>query len=320
MYLSVFSPVFAGYHLDQALEFLKKNGVNHMELGCGGYPGTAFADAKELVKDGAKLKKLLSAFDQHGVSISALSVHGNCVHPDKKISAAFQADFEAALQLAELMKIETVVTFSGCPGDGTSHQPNWVTCAWPNEYRDVLEYQWKEVLVPYWKDMAKLAARHGVQKIALEMHPGFCVYNPATLLKLRKSVGEIIGANFDPSHLIWQGIDCVEALSQMKGAVHFFHAKDTELNARNSRVNGVLDTGSYEDVDNRSWVFRTVGYGSDALFWKKTLSALSRTGYDGAVSVEHEDSLMSPLAGLKKGIEFLQPILIEKNTQKAWWI
>lgn len=142
------------------------------------------------------------------------------VHPNKETAAAYHQVFVDTCKLAQKLGVETVVTFSGCPGDSeTSQRPNWVTCAWPNDYTETLDWQWNQVLIPYWKEAAEIAKSYGVKKIAFEMHPGFCVYNPATLLRLRAAVGDIIGANFDPSQLIWQGMDPVMALRELKGAV-----------------------------------------------------------------------------------------------------
>ena len=212
------------------------------------------------------------------------------------------------------------MTFSGCPGDcAHSERPNWVTCSWPPEYGETLDWQWNEVLIPYWKEAAKIAESYGVKKIAFEMHPGFCVYNPATMLRLRNAVGDILGANFDPSHLIWQGMDPVAALRELKGAVYHFHAKDTKVDPYNKARNGVLDTGSYGNLLDRSWVFRTIGYGSDMKMWKDLISTLRMIGYDGAVSIEHEDGLMSVKEGLEKAISFLKEVIINEQPAAMWW-
>ena len=175
------------------------------------------------------------------------------------------------------------------------------------------------MLIPYWKKAAEIAESYGVKKIAFELHPGFCVYNPMTLLRLREAVGDIIGAIFDPSHLIWQGIDPVAALRELKGAVYHFHAKDTRIDKYNTAVNGVLDTRSFENMNDRSWVFRTIGYGSDTMLWKDMISTLRQIGYDGAVSIEHEDGLMSPREGLEKAVTFLKDILIFEQPGTMWW-
>ena len=216
--------------------------------------------------------------------------------------------------------METVVTFSGCPGDcPESKRPNWVTCAWPGDYSEILEWQWNEVLIPYWKEAAAIAQSYGVKKIAFEMHPGFCVYNPESLLRLREAVGDIIGANFDPSHLIWQGIDPVAAIRALKGAIYHFHAKDTKIDPYNAAVNGVLDPKTFNDISVRSWAFRTVGYGNDMNYWKDMISNLKMTGYDGVISIEHEDGLMSVKEGLEKAVSFLKEILITEDPTAAWW-
>lgn len=318
MKLSVFSPVLADTDLNSALAYLHSLGVEQMELGCGGFPGTAHADIMKLHENNNEINKVNEIFKKNEMSISALSVHGNPVHPDKSVAKKADDELQAAIRTAKKLGTDRVVTFSGCPGDKTSSCPNWITCAWPNDYSELLEWQWNEVLIPYWKDITKLADSEGV-KIALEMHPGFAVYNAETLLKLRGAAGKAIGANLDPSHLIWQGADIAQVIKTLKEAVYFFHAKDTAIDRLNTQTNGVLDTKSYANVAERSWVFRTVGYG-DADF-RKIISALAAIEYDGAISIEHEDSLMSPREGLEKAIEYLKKIIIKKaNSSSAWWI
>ena len=321
MKLSVVSGALGAMSLDEALSYLSSLGVTQFELGVGGYPGTKHADAKILSVDAAAREELVATFKKYGMEISALSVHGNPVHPNKEIAASFDADFRAACILAGQLGLDRIVTFSGCPGsDEDAKQPSWVTCAWPNEYLDVLDYQWNKVLIPYWKEAVKFANDHGVKRIALEMHPGFAVYNPETCLKLRAAVGDTIGANLDPSHLIWQGMDIVEVIRYLGDAIYYFHAKDTLLNMHNVRKNGVLDAKPYTDLQNRSWVFRTMGYGNDDITWKKILSELLVIGYNDTISIEHEDSLMSPKEGLEKAIAFLKDKIVYEKPGAAWWI
>ena len=213
-----------------------------------------------------------------------------------------------------------MIGFSGCPGDCENSQyPNWVTCPWPDDFGKILDWQWKEKVIPYWQEMADFAKKHNIKKIAFEMHPGFVVYNPETCLKLREAVGDIIGANFDPSHLFWQGINPVSAIKAMQGAIYHFHAKDTLIDERNCQVNGVLDNKGYGDILNRSWVFRTVGYGHGKEVWNDIISMLKAVGYDGAISIEHEDGLMSPKEGLEKAVAFLKEVLIYENPGEMWW-
>lgn len=184
------------------------------------------------------------------------------------------------------------------------------------------------MLIPYWAEAAKFALDHKVRHIAFEMHPGFCVYNPETLLKLRKAVsevageavGRVLGANFDPSHLIWQGMDPVAAIRELAGCIYHVHAKDTKIDTYNTAKNGVLDTKHYSDEIHRAWVFRTVGYGNGESYWRDLVSNLRLCGYDRVLSIEHEDSVMTIDEGLKKAVTFLKDIIIEepKPTTMSW--
>ncbi len=320
MKLGVFTVLLGAQPLREACQYLAKAGVQAVEIGCGGNPGKAHCDPKALLSDGAQLKAFQSAIEDNGLTLAALSVHGNGVHPDPAVAKAAHDDFLDACLLAEKLGVNTVVTFSGCPGGCASDRtPNWVTCPWPDDFTDILHYQWNDVLIPYWQKTAAIAAEHGVTRIALEMHPGFAVYNPETCLRLREAVGPAIGANFDPSHLFWQGIDAVAGIRAMGDAIYHFHAKDTKIDPLNCPVNGVLDTKHYGDEIHRSWIFRTVGYGHDMQTWRDILSALRLVGYDGVVSIEHEDSLMSINEGLMKAIAFLKDAMMFEGKAEMWW-
>jgi sugar phosphate isomerase/epimerase len=320
MKLGVLTVAMADLTLEEALKKLSSLGVQTIELGCGGYPGTAHADAEKLLKNPTEIDSLLNIVGKYGMDISAFSCHGNPVHPQKDIADEFDMDFKNAVLLAEKAGVDTVITFSGCPGDSPgSKYPNWVTCPWPDDFGKILEYQWNDVLIPYWKKAVSFARQHGIKKIGLEMHPGFCVYNPETLLKLREAVGDEIGANLDPSHLFWQGMNPVMAIRELKDCIWHFHAKDCRIMEANSTTNGVLDTKHYGDEFNRSWIFRTMGYGHGYEIWNEIFSTLRMVGYDGAVSIEHEDSLMSGEEGLEKAIEFLKNSIIFKETGDMFW-
>ncbi len=313
MKLGVLTNLFGNLPFEEAIIKFKKLGIEAVEIGCGGYPGNAHANPDILINDDKARAEWLALIEKYGMEIAALSVHGNPVHPDRKIAEKFHADFEKTVLLAEKIGIDTVVTFSGCPGGSPEDKtPNWVTCPWPEDFLAVLDYQWNEVLIPYWKKTAEFARSHGVTKIAFEMHPGFCVYNPETLLKLRAAVGDTIGANFDPSHLIWQGIDPVAAIRELKGAIYHFHAKDTKIDKYNTAKFGVLDTKHYFREAERSWIFRSVGYGNGLDYWRDMISALRLAGYDKVMSIEHEDSLMTPDEGLAHAVEFLKESIIRE--------
>ncbi len=320
MKLGVLTVPLQGLPAKEAFAYLHSLGVESVELGTGGYTNKNHLDPDVYLADDAKIAEMKALLAENQLTVSALSCHGNPVHPNKAMAKEYHDTFVKTCQLAQKMGVDTVITFSGCPGDcETSQNPNWVTCAWPPEYGEVLEWQWNEVLIPYWKQAAQIAKQYGVTKIAFEMHPGFCVYNPETLLRLRAAVGDSIGANFDPSHLIWQGMDPVAALRELQGAVYHFHAKDTRVDPYNAAKNGVLDTKSFGDMAGRSWVFRTIGYGSDEKLWKDMMSTLRTIGYDGAVSIEHEDGLMSVKEGLEAAVKFLDNIIIREQPAQMWW-
>ena len=290
MKLSVFAVLLQDRSFEDACKYLSSLGVQAVEIGCGGFPGKAHCDAKEFLAHPEKIDEMLATLKKYN------------------------------LELAEKMHVDTVVTFSGCPGGCKDDKtPNWVTCPWPDDYSEILEYQWNEVLIPYWKKEVEFVRAHGIKKIAFEMHPGFCVYNPETMMKLRNAVGPEIGANFDPSHLFWQGIDPVAAIRYLGDAIFYFHAKDTKIDEINTAINGVLDTKHYADELHRSWIFRSVGYGHSHQVWKDMMSALRLVGYDGMISIEHEDSLMTPTEGLEKAIAMLKDVMIFESKGEMWW-
>jgi sugar phosphate isomerase/epimerase len=282
MKLGVFTVLFASEPLEAALDRAVAAGIRCVEIGTGNYPGDAHCRPAELLADDAALVRFRDAIASRGLEISALSCHGNPIHPKAEVARASHETFVATVQLAQRLDVGRVNLFSGCPGDSeTATYPNWVTCAWPTEYNELLEWQWQQKVIPYWREQAGLAASHGV-KLGFEMHPGFVVYNPATLLRLREACGEAIGANLDPSHLFWQGIDLEVAIAELgrHRAIFHVHAKDTALNRANADLNGVLDTVPLAEVGRRSWIFRTVGYGHGELDWRRILSALRLAGYD----------------------------------------
>jgi sugar phosphate isomerase/epimerase len=319
MKVGVFSVILGSRKLEATLDYLAGLGVQAVELGAGGYAGTSHCPVDELLESNRKAKEFVQMIRSRGLQISALTCAGNNIHPVRKLAASFDRDFRKAVQLANKLEVDVVITFAGCPGGAPGDQsPNWVTCPWPPDYLEILDYQWNKVVIPYWQKTARLLKQNGV-RVGLEMHPGFVVYNPETLLRLRKAAGPLIGANFDPSHLFWQGIDPCAAIRALKGAIWHCHAKDTAIHEWNSITNGTLDTKHYRDELNRSWIFRTVGYGHPRHFWCNFVSTLRMTGYDGVLSMEHEDSLMTAREGLEKGVRFLQSIVLEEAKGKVTW-
>ncbi|MHA1791156.1 MAG: sugar phosphate isomerase/epimerase family protein [Promethearchaeota archaeon] len=321
MKLGVFTVLLGSKSLNDALDLLQDMNVEAVEIGTGNWPGNAHCNLEQVLNDDEKLKEFKKTIEDHGMELSALSCHGNAVHPNKAIASEHDKIQRDTVLLAEKLGLDRIVTFSGCPGGSPDDKtPNWVTCPWPPDFLEILKYQWNDVLVPYWKDFVEFAEKHGVSKIGLEMHPGFCVYNPETLWKLRDAVGgKVIGANLDPSHLFWQGMDLTHVIRNLKGIIYHFHAKDCIIDPINAKTNGVLDTKHYGDEINRSWIFRTCGFGHDYKTWKDIVSNLKMVGYDHVLSIEHEDSLASVNEGLKKAISFLKEVILAEKPGEMHW-
>jgi sugar phosphate isomerase/epimerase len=318
MRVGVFTPLLSQLPLAVVLKKLAAVQITTVELGTGNYVGDAHCKLSMLENPGAlsEFKKILT---DHGVTISALSCHGNPLHPDQARAKRDQETSRKTILLAEKLGVSVMIDFSGCPGDSpNATAPNWVTCPWPPDYLKVLDWQWNEVVSPYWIEHAKFAADHGV-KIAVEMHPGFVVYNPETMLRLRSIAGPSVGCNYDPSHLFWQSIDPIAAVRVLQDAIFHVHAKDTQIYAANLPRTGVLDTKPYTQERDRSWIFRTCGYGHGTEFWSELISTLRMFGYDYVLSIEHEDSLLSPEEGLTKAANFLNGIVIRDQPGAAWW-
>ncbi|SPE23832.1 Xylose isomerase domain protein TIM barrel [Acidobacteriia bacterium SbA2] len=318
MRVGVFTPLLSQLPLPVVLKKLAALHIDTVELATGNYVGDAHCKLS-MLDNPAALTEFQKIMADHGAKISALSCHGNPLHPDRDRARQDREVSRRTILLAEKLGVPMMVDFSGCPGDSPhATAPNWVTCPWPPDYLKVLDWQWNEVVAPYWVEHAKFAANHGV-KIAVEMHPGFVVYNPETMLRLRSITGPNVGCNYDPSHLFWQNIDPIAAVRVLQDAIFHVHAKDTQIYASNLPRTGVLDTKPYTQERDRAWIFRTCGYGHGVEFWSELISTLRIFGYDYVVSIEHEDSLLSPEEGLTKAATFLNGIVIREKPGAAWW-
>lgn len=319
MRIGVFTALFQNLPFEEALDKAVAAGVTAVEIGAGGYPGSQHCPVNELLDSAARRRSYLKAIHDRGLILSALSVHNNPVHPDREIARNSDEVLRKAIRLAQLLEVPVVNGFSGLPAGAPGDiMPNWVTCPWPSEFLDVLNYQWNQVTIPYWRDLGKYAEAHGV-KIAFEMHPGMLVYNVESLLLLRNAVGPVLGCNFDPSHLFWNGVDPVAAIRTLGDAIFHMHGKDVYVDPLNVAVNGCNDNKPYRQIARRAWTFRTIGYGHDVKVWKDMLSALRLVGYDYVVSIEHEDALMSTDEGLRKAVAALREAAMAEPTGDMFW-
>jgi DNA-(apurinic or apyrimidinic site) lyase len=315
MHVGIFTVLLDDEPLADAVAYFDEIGLDAVELSYGSNHLPAGALGDEAATD-----EILDAVGERGFEISAVSGHGNPIHPDDETAADDDESLRDAIRVAAQMDVEAVTCFSGLPGGAPGDRvPNWITAPWPTEHADALEYQW-EVATEYWGELNDFADDHGVD-VAIEMHPNMLVSEPASMLRLREATGDRIGANFDPSHLYWQGIDITEAIRFLgeEDAIHHFHAKDTGLYEENAKTKGYLDTAPYTEEPDRSWLFRSVGYGHGEQHWKDVVSTLRMVGYEGALSIEHEDSLTSGREGLEKAVDVLDRAVFDTEPGDAYW-
>lgn len=321
MKIGVFSVLFQDKTFEEMLDYVVDAGVDMIEIGTGGNPGNQFCPLDDLLEDGRKREDYIDAIHKRGLSISAFSCHNNTISPNNETATNSDETLIKTIKLAALLNVPVVNTFSGVAGsDETAKFPNWPVTPWPTVYSDILEWQWEEKLIPYWKKVSEFAKEQGV-RIAIELHAGFLVHTPYTLLKLRKATNDFIGANLDPSHLWWQGIDPIAAIKILgkENAIHHFHAKDTYIDQDNVNMYGLTDMQPYSNVNTRAWTFRTVGYGHSPSIWGEIVSALRINGYDYVISIEHEDPIMSIEEGFFKAVGNLKSINIEHPAPDLWW-
>ena len=319
--IGVFESVYADLSLDQMLDTITALGIEAVEVGTGGYAYSPRCPVAELLADAGKAKAWKKKFEDRNVRVGAFSCHGNPVHPDPKLAQRDAEGFRRSVLLAERLEVPVIVGFSGCPGGSPADtMPNWATYRWPPEYDQVLKWQWSEKVIPFWKEAAKFARAHGIRKIALEMHPGFVVYNPKTLLKLREAVGEEIGANCDLSHLFWQGCDPVEVIRLLAKNNALFHAhmKDTVIEKAEAAKYGVLNfPEDLAKATSGSVYFRAVGYGHGAQLWKEVVKTYMEADFEGILSIENEDPLLPGPVGVERAATVLKNVRAELLGMKS---
>ena len=267
-------------------------GLGTIELGCGGFHSKKYADPAALLADDALLTRWRAAFEERSLDISALAVHGDPLSPDPEVAGRYETEFRQACELAERIGVRRLTLLAGLPeGRAGDRSPCWVVTPFPPYNLEIVAWQWEHRLLPYWREKSSIAADHGC-RLCFEMSPSDMVFNPETLLRLRAEIGPQIGCNFDPSHLFWQQIDPIEATAALGEAIYHVHAKDTREQARQVRVNGVLDPKPHSDHTQPGLGVPHRRLRSREVFWCDFVSALRTVGYDDVVSIEHEDDLI----------------------------
>jgi sugar phosphate isomerase/epimerase len=324
MKLGVYTAVLHDRSLRDALSTIRSLGLVGAEINAGGFLPTPHLPVEELLSGRVEPEEYLAAFVETGVELTGLNANGNPLHADPEVGPEDAEDLRRAIRVAALLGVRRVVTMSGLPaGDPDGQWPAWHVNPWDSGYLDSLQYQWDDVAVPFWREIDAMARDHDV-KVCIEMHPQNLVFNPPTLQRLvDKTHATHVGAEMDPSHLFWQGIDPIAAIDYLGDLVFHAAAKDTRINPA-CAVYGVLDDrftripssehptglGGRHTVtrwpQDSSWDFVAVGRGHDVEFWSRFLAALGRIDPDIAVNIEHEDTELGQLEGLEVAASTLQ--------------
>ena len=255
--------------------------------------------------------EFLQAIHSHHLELAALNCSGNPIHPNKQVAERAADVTRKTLQLAGHLEVERVVCMSGCPGtpEGGGY-PNWIVASWPEDFLELLEWQWRERVIPFWTEMAETAKAEGVRQLCFELHPGMCVYNVSSFQRLRRAIGPIIAANLDPSHFFFQGMDPMAVIRNLGEAIGYVHAKDARVDPYNLALQGSLDLQPGKPVRDLVWAYRTLGYGHGTEFWADFVSALRSVGYDGVLSIEHEDPMMDAEEAIERAVGVLKSVAL----------
>ena len=307
MKLGFVSDSLSALSFEDMLTEAERMGVQGIEVNCCGWSTAPHFNLKKILGSRSAQKQFKDSFEEHGLEIISLNANGNPLHPT---DLSQQEGLKDTIRVAGEMGIKTVCTMSGLPGGSKDDiTPNWVVSSWPPETQTILKYQWEEQLIPFWLEIVDLAKQSGVEHIALELHGNQCVYNVPSMLKLRNAVGSVVGANLDPSHLFWMGADPLCAAEALGDIIYHVHAKDTMLNTPVQATTSLLENGSLMDIPSRSWSYITLGFGHGEEWWRQFCYRLKMAGYDGWLSVEHEDALLNSLEGLEKSVCLLQGVM-----------
>jgi sugar phosphate isomerase/epimerase len=310
MKIGMITDSLPGTDIDTLVGTAARLELDMLEFACGNWSSAPHLNLDPMLESDAERRNFRARLDAHGIGISALNCSGNPLHPGER-GRRHDTVTRKTIKLASLMGVERVVMMSGCPGAPGDSNANWITTEWPPEVREILRWQWDEVLIPYWRDLVAYAKGLGIHRLCLELHGHQNVYNVRTLLTLRDIVGPTVGANLDPSHLMWMGADPIAAVRALGDSIYHVHAKDTRVDPGVAAVNGVIETTPGDRFQTRAWNYITLGYGHGEAWWREFVASLAAAGYDDVFSIEHEDPMLPALEGVEKSVAFLRNVLVK---------
>jgi sugar phosphate isomerase/epimerase len=293
---------------ERALDFIAACGIEAVEIGTGNFSPAPHCQMRTLLNDDLALRRFQEAIRSRNLIISALNCSGNPLHPKASKAEHDREVIRDTIRLAERLGVKRIVAMSGSPG--RTDYPNWVVANWPEEFIELLNWQWNSVAIPFWKEIASYADSHNVSRLCFELHPGMLVYNVSSFMRLRDAIGPVVGVNLDPSHFFYQGMDAIEVIKTLGDAIYYVHAKDARVDPRNAAIQGVLDMRFSLPPRDAVWVYRTIGYGHGADYWANFVSTLRSVGYDDVLSIEHEDPLIGAELAISRAAALLKSVIL----------
>jgi sugar phosphate isomerase/epimerase len=296
MRVGVFTDGLGHLSLDAALDWLASElpEVRDLEIGTGGFSPAPHCDVELLLEDAEQAREWLAAIESRGFRLAALNANGNPLE-----DAAHDRALRSTIALAAALGVDTVACMSG-------GRPELSGGAWFPGVEDAVEAYWRDRVLPYWAELADLAARASENlRLCLELEPGSAAFNVSTVERLLE-VSPSLAVNVDPSHFLWQSIDPLATVARLGDRIGFAHGKDTVLDEGRVALDGVLD--------RTAWRYATVGHGHGPEWWAAFVSALRAAGYDGVVSIEHEDEAVPPEQGIAESGRALARALAEASS------
>ena len=299
---------WADLPFEELCSLAAKMGYDGIELATWGF------DLEKAYIDDEYVGHLLDTLGANNLCCHALAAHimGQCVGdgPDPRLNNFVPKDFadkpekirawgvesmKKSAVVARKMGIKVITGFTG--------SPIWkYVYSFPQTTAEMVENGFDEV-VKLWTPILDVFKENGV-KFALEVHPGEIAFDYYSTQKLLEKFVDnpTFGLNFDPSHLLWQGIVPHLFLRDFMERVYHVHMKDVTVNLDGR--SGIL--GSHIDFGDlrRGWNFRSLGRGD--VNFEEIIRVLNQAGYDGPLSVEWEDSGMDRIQGATEAAEFVR--------------
>lgn len=313
MKIGLFTWPFNDVPFEKILKFARNLGCQTIEVATDTGRNNHLKLEKVLSGGATEYKHLVNSY---GLEISALSCHIDSqlvggphgVETDRIFKGSVEEKIrygiervKKTIECAAVLDVTTINGFLGCVNFSWVYPWPGGVGLWEEGYRQLVER---------WSPLLDYCKTHAV-KFAHEPFPQQQAFNVETAKRLLEVFGmrKELGFNLDPANLTWFLVDPVAFVEEFGERIYSVHAKDAEIVEENLRYSGILPLGN-RDNPRRGFRFRVVGWGQ--INWKRLITALLMVGYDGTLSIEHEDPWLDRVDGCRKAFSFLKSLLPEK--------